>query len=121
MMFCQLGSVMRESAELAISWIRCHSSPSPSTVCRSHASLLGLTEELLHGRNIHLHFPAGAVEKVASTPPPSPPPPQDGPSAGVTIATALVSLLTDTPTLPHLVLCFHSSYLSALKNFKLIL
>merc|ERR1712130_247283 len=67
----QLGSVMRESAELALSWIR------------SHAQLLGLTGTNIAtaGNDIHLHFPAGAVEK-------------DGPSAGVTIATTLVSLLT---------------------------
>jgi len=66
----QLGSVMRESAELALSWIR------------SHAKLLGLEgNSIVTGSDIHLHFPAGAVEK-------------DGPSAGVTIATTLVSLLT---------------------------
>jgi len=66
----QLGSVMRESAELALSWIR------------SHAKLLGLEgNNIVTGNDIHLHFPAGAVEK-------------DGPSAGVTIATTLVSLLT---------------------------
>jgi len=66
----QLGSVMRESAELALSWIR------------SHSKLLGLEgSSIVTGSDIHLHFPAGAVEK-------------DGPSAGVTIATTLVSLLT---------------------------
>jgi len=66
----QLGSVMRESAELALSWIR------------SHADLLGLEgHNLVNGNDLHLHFPAGAVEK-------------DGPSAGITIATTLVSLLT---------------------------
>merc|ERR1711872_937871 len=66
----QLGSVMQESAELALSWIR------------SHADLLGLEgHNLVNGNDLHLHFPAGAVEK-------------DGPSAGITIATTLVSLPT---------------------------
>ena len=67
----QLGSVMKESAELAMTWVS------------SNTTLLGLEEGggLGAGRDIHLHFPAGAVEK-------------DGPSAGVTIATALASLLT---------------------------
>ena len=67
----QLGSVMRESATLALSWIR------------SHASHLGLDgAEIIAKHDIHLHFPEGAVQK-------------DGPSAGVTITTALVSLFTD--------------------------
>ena len=67
----QLGSVMRESATLALSWIR------------SHATHLGLDgAEIIAKHDIHLHFPEGAVQK-------------DGPSAGVTITTALVSLFTD--------------------------
>jgi len=67
----QLGSVMRESATLAMSWIR------------SHATPLGLDgAEIIANHDIHLHFPEGAVRK-------------DGPSAGVTITTALVSLFTD--------------------------
>jgi len=67
----QLGSVMKESATLALSWIR------------SHATPLGLDgAEIISKHDIHLHFPAGAVLK-------------DGPSAGVTITTALVSLFTD--------------------------
>lgn len=69
----QLGGVMQESAALALSWIRCN------------AAKLGLDgAELLAHQDIHLHFPAGAVNK-------------DGPSAGVTIVTALVSLLTERP------------------------
>ena len=69
----QLGGVMQESAALALSWIRCN------------AAKLGLDgAELLAQQEIHLHFPAGAVSK-------------DGPSAGVTIVTALVSLLTERP------------------------
>jgi len=67
----QLGDVMRESAEIALSFVR------------SHADSLGLAEpdRAFAGRRFHLHVPAGAV-------------PKDGPSAGVTMVTALVSLLT---------------------------
>ena len=66
----QLGDVMRESAEAALSWVR------------SHATQLGLSEEALAPGEIHLHVPAGAV-------------PKDGPSAGVALVTVLVSLLTN--------------------------
>ena len=65
----QLGDVMRESAEAALSWVR------------AHARELGLAEEALAPGEIHLHVPAGAV-------------PKDGPSAGVAMVTALVSLLS---------------------------
>jgi ATP-dependent Lon protease len=65
----QLGDVMKESAEIARSFIR------------SHADELGVDADVLADRRIHVHFPAGAV-------------PKDGPSAGVTLTTALVSLLT---------------------------
>jgi ATP-dependent Lon protease len=65
----QLGDVMRESAEAALSWVR------------AHASRLGLSEEALQPGEIHLHVPAGAV-------------PKDGPSAGVALVTALVSVLS---------------------------
>eukprot|EP00105_Crassostrea_gigas_P031146 XP_011453733.1 PREDICTED: lon protease homolog 2, peroxisomal [Crassostrea gigas] len=67
----QLGDVMKESAELAMNWVR------------SHAKRLGIEKEkkLLEKKDIHIHFPAGAVGK-------------DGPSAGVTIATVLVSLFS---------------------------
>ena len=68
----QLGDVMKESAEIAVSYVR------------SHAEELGIDPEALRGRRFHLHVPAGAV-------------PKDGPSAGVTMTTALVSLLRDVP------------------------
>jgi ATP-dependent Lon protease len=64
----QLGDVMKESAQIALSWVR------------AHAGELGIDGALLD-RPVHVHFPAGAV-------------PKDGPSAGVTMTTALVSLLT---------------------------
>jgi len=65
----QLGEVMRESAEAALSWVR------------SNAEALGLSSAALRGGEIHLHVPAGAV-------------PKDGPSAGVALATAIVSVLS---------------------------
>ena len=68
----QLGDVMRESAQAALSW------------ARARAAELGLPEDFFGAREIHVHVPAGAV-------------PKDGPSAGATLATALVSLLTHTP------------------------
>ena len=68
----QLGDVMKESAEIALSYVR------------SHAEELGIDPTAFEGRRFHLHVPAGAV-------------PKDGPSAGVTMTTALVSLLTDRP------------------------
>ena len=64
----QLGDVMKESAQIALSYVR------------SHAAELGIDPAAL-GRRFHLHVPAGAI-------------PKDGPSAGVTMTTALVSLLT---------------------------
>src|SRR6476620_2039179 len=67
----QLGDVMKESAQIALSFVR------------SHATELGIDPGRLTGR-FHVHVPAGAV-------------PKDGPSAGVTMTTALVSLLTETP------------------------
>jgi ATP-dependent Lon protease len=67
----QLGDVMRESASIALSYVR------------AHAAELGIDPEAFAGREFHLHVPAGAV-------------PKDGPSAGVTMTTALVSLLTGT-------------------------
>ncbi|MGH9042484.1 MAG: endopeptidase La [Acidimicrobiia bacterium] len=65
----QLGDVMKESSEIALSYVR------------SHADALGLPERSFGRRRFHVHVPAGAV-------------PKDGPSAGVTMTTALVSLLT---------------------------
>ena len=64
----QLGDVMKESAEIAMSYVR------------SHAVELGIDPSSFTGKRFHLHVPAGAV-------------PKDGPSAGVTMTTALVSLL----------------------------
>lgn len=66
----QLGDVMRESAEAALSWVR------------SHAGELGLDPEAFSSGEIHLHVPAGAV-------------PKDGPSAGIALVTAIVSTLSN--------------------------
>ena len=70
----QLGDVMKESAQIALNYVR------------SHATELGLGEDALQ-RRFHVHVPAGAV-------------PKDGPSAGITITTALVSLLTGREVKP---------------------
>jgi ATP-dependent Lon protease len=68
----QLGDVMKESARIALSYVR------------SHAGELGVDRTSFKGREFHIHVPAGAT-------------PKDGPSAGVTIVTAVTSLLTGRP------------------------
>jgi ATP-dependent Lon protease len=68
----QLGEVMQESAEAALSWVR------------SHAAQLGLDPAWFGDHDIHVHVPAGAV-------------PKDGPSAGITMVTAIVSLVSGRP------------------------
>jgi ATP-dependent Lon protease len=68
----QLGDVMKESAQAALSW------------ARSHVSQLGVRSDYWDTSDIHVHVPAGAI-------------PKDGPSAGVTMVTALVSLMTQRP------------------------
>jgi ATP-dependent Lon protease len=68
----QLGDVMKESARIALSYVR------------GHAEELGIDESAFEGREFHVHVPAGAI-------------PKDGPSAGVTMVTALASLLSGRP------------------------
>ena len=71
----QLGDVMKESASIALSYVR------------ANAEALGIADSSFRGRKFHVHFPAGAV-------------PKDGPSAGITMTTALVSLLTGRAVSP---------------------
>ena len=68
----QLGEVMRESARAGLSWTR------------ANASALGISREIFEKNTLHIHVPAGAI-------------PKDGPSAGITMATAIVSALTGIP------------------------
>ena len=68
----QLGDVMKESVQIALSYVR------------SHAADLGIDAAAFKGQQFHVHVPAGAV-------------PKDGPSAGITMVTALASLLTGRP------------------------
>jgi len=68
----QLGDVMKESARIALSYVR------------GHADQIGVDEDAFDRREFHVHVPAGAI-------------PKDGPSAGVTMTTALASLLSGRP------------------------
>ena len=68
----QLGDVMKESARIALSYVR------------GHAEALGIDESAFTDREFHLHVPAGAI-------------PKDGPSAGITMTTAIASLITGRP------------------------
>jgi ATP-dependent Lon protease len=72
----QIGQVMQESMQAALSWVR------------SNAAQLGISEEFFANHDLHIHVPAGAI-------------PKDGPSAGVTMVTSLVSLLSDRRVRPY--------------------
>jgi ATP-dependent Lon protease len=72
----QIGQVMQESMHAALTWVR------------SNAVKLGIDEEWFSNHDLHIHVPAAAI-------------PKDGPSAGISITTALVSLLTDRPVKPY--------------------
>src|SRR3569833_2985655 len=71
----QIGEVMQESMQAALTWVR------------SNSAMLNLPEDFNKELDLHIHIPAGAI-------------PKDGPSAGVTMATVLASLLTDNPVRP---------------------
>jgi ATP-dependent Lon protease len=73
----QLGDIMNESARIAVSYVR------------SHSTKFGLSADVLEDWDLHIHFPAGAIKK-------------DGPSAGITIISALISLLSNKTIKPRL-------------------
>src|SRR5256885_9426964 len=72
----QLGQVMQESIEAGLTWVR------------SNAAALHISDDFFSTHDLHIHVPAGAI-------------PKDGPSAGITMTTTLVSLLTDRPVRPY--------------------
>ena len=73
----QIGQVMQESMQAALTWVR------------SNGAQLGISEDFFSTHDLHIHVPAGAI-------------PKDGPSAGVTMVTAIVSLLTDRSVRPYM-------------------
>ena len=73
----QLGPVMQESVQAALTWVR------------ANATMYGIDPDLFKTSDIHIHVPAGAI-------------PKDGPSAGITMATALLSMLTERCVRPNL-------------------
>ncbi|HEV3332535.1 MAG TPA: endopeptidase La [Bryobacteraceae bacterium] len=73
----QLGPVMQESVQAALTWVR------------SNAAKYAIDQDIFKSSDIHIHVPAGAI-------------PKDGPSAGITMATALLSMLTDRRVRPNL-------------------
>src|SRR4051812_37659236 len=72
----QIGQVMQESMQAALTWVR------------SNSAALHISDDFFSSHDLHIHVPAGAI-------------PKDGPSAGITMTTALVSLLTDRPVRPY--------------------
>ncbi len=84
----KLGDVIKESAQIALTWVK------------AHAAALHITKDanavLLEKSDVHIHFPSGAI-------------PKDGPSAGVTIVTSLVSLFTNKPVKDHTAMVCNSS------------
>jgi Lon-like ATP-dependent protease len=84
----KLGEVIRESAQIALSWVK------------SHAFELGITQSaqdtFLNDRDIHVHMPEGSIGK-------------EGPSAGTALTTAFVSLFTKTRVNPDIGVSCHSS------------
>ena len=82
----QLGDVLEESARIALSWVRAHQRELEEAVSGGNGGPIAIANDMASSRSrsswdIHIHLPAGAV-------------PKDGPSAGVTLAVALVSLFT---------------------------
>jgi ATP-dependent Lon protease len=73
----QVGDVMQESTKAALTWVR------------SYANELGLDSDFYKDTDVHIHVPAGSI-------------PKDGPSAGVTMVTAMVSALTNVPIRPRI-------------------